>query len=95
VSEQYDSRCLTCGTEVAQITFGSVVKHGGSAAALPRTGGLPRCCRGGTLDRAPMEGYSSVADDGMLDRMIAEGVSPGPPGRRTGPWDGGRGSGAG
>jgi hypothetical protein len=82
-----------CGTEVRQIAFGRFIKHAGCAATLPRTGGLPRCCRcGGTLGLAPMAGYFSVADDGMLDRVIAEGARPGPPGRRKGRRDGGRGS---
>ena len=75
--------------------FGRLNKRVGCAAALPSKGGLPRCRCGGTLDLAPMEGYLSVADDGMLDRMIAEGASPRPSGRRTGRWDGDRGSGAG
>jgi hypothetical protein len=84
-----------CGTAVGQIAFGRFIKHSGCAAALSRKGGLPRRCRcGGTLDHAPMEGYLSVADDRMLDRMIAEGASPRPSGRRKGRRDGGRGSGA-
>ena len=91
MSEQGDSRCLTCGTEVGQIAFGRFIKHVGCGAALPRKGGLPRCCRcGGTLDLALMEGHVSLADD----RIIGEGASPRLSGRRKGRRDGGRGSGA-
>ena len=82
-----------CGTEVWQIAFGRFVEHAGCAAAFPRTGGLLRCCRG-TLDFAPMGGYLSVvADDGMLDRIIAEGVGPRPSSRRKGRRAGRRASG--
>ena len=81
-----------CGTEVGQIAFGRVIKHAGCAAALLRKGSLPRCCRGGTPDLAPMAGYFSVADDGMLDGVIAEGASPRASGWRKGRRDGGRGS---
>lgn len=80
--EQYDVRCLMCGTEVGQVAFGRFIKHPGCAAGLPRTGGLPRCCRcGGTLYLAPMERYLRVADRDMLDRTIAEEAGPRPSGR--------------
>jgi hypothetical protein len=54
--EQYDVRCLMCGTEVGSLAFGRFIKHAGCARPLPRKGGLPRCCHcGGTLYLAPME----------------------------------------
>ena len=80
--EQYDVTCLMCGTEVGHIVFGRFIKHAGCGAALPRKGGLPRCCHcGGTLYLAPMEGYLPGTDREILDRMIAEEASPRPSGR--------------
>jgi hypothetical protein len=92
--EQYDVRCLMCGTEVGSLAFGRFIKHPGCASPLSRKGGLPRCCHcGGTLYLAPMEGYLSAADDGRLDRTLAEEAGR-PSARRGGRRDGGRGSGA-
>ena len=48
--EQYDVRCLMCGTEVGHLAFGTFIKHAGCTTPLPRRGGLPRCCHcGGAL----------------------------------------------
>jgi hypothetical protein len=93
--EQYDVRCLMCGTEVGHLAFGTFIKHAGCSTPLPRRGGLPRCCHcGGTLYLAPMEGRLPVAGRGLLDRMLAEEAGRRPSGRRRGRRDGGRGSGA-
>ena len=92
--EQYDVRCLMCGTEVGSLAFGRFIKHAGCARPLPRKGGLPRCCHcSGTLYLAPMEGYLPAAGDARLDRMLAEEAGR-PSGRPRGRRDGGRRSGA-
>ena len=93
--EQYDVKCLMCGIEVGHIVFGRFIKHADCAAALPRKGGLPRCCHcGGTLHLAPMEGYLPAVVHDWLDRMIAEEASARPSGRPQRRQGGRRGSGA-
>jgi hypothetical protein len=93
--EQYDVRCLMCGTEVGYLAFGTFIKHAGCETPLPRRGGLPRCCHcGGTLYLAPMEGSLPVLDRRLRDRMLVEEAGRQPSGRRKGGRDGGRGSGA-
>jgi hypothetical protein len=93
--DQYDLRCLMCGTEVGHLAFGRFIKHAGCAAALPRRGGLPRCCHcGGTLYLAPMESSLPELDRRRLDRTLAEETGRRPSGRRSSRRRGGRGSGA-
>jgi hypothetical protein len=92
--EQYDVRCLMCGTEVGSLAFGRFIKHACCARPLPRKGGLPRCCHcGGMLYLAPMEGSLPVVDRRLRDRMLVEEAGR-PSARRGGRRKGGRGSSA-
>jgi hypothetical protein len=72
-SENYEVKCMLCGTEVGQILSGKLKKHAGCTATMPRVGGLLRCCHcGGSLYLDPIDVNSSMLDRAQIARTMAE-----------------------
>ena len=72
----YDVKCMLCGTEVGQILRGRFSQHAGCDAAMPRKGGMLRCCHcGGSLYLDPIEVLSVGLDRDQVRRTFASSAA--------------------
>jgi hypothetical protein len=69
----YEVKCMLCSTEVGQILNGRFQQHGGCSNAMPRKGGLLRCCHcGGSLYLDPTDVYPASIDRAQIAKIVAE-----------------------